>query len=26
LRALQASYRSMRNMAEGLEDLLGEPA
>lgn len=26
LRALQASYRSIRNMADGLEDLLGEPA
>jgi len=26
LKALQASYRSIRNMADGLEDLLGEPA
>jgi PadR family transcriptional regulator, regulatory protein PadR len=26
LRSLQASYRSIRNMADGLEDLLGEPA
>ena len=26
MKALQASYRSIRNMAEGLEDLLGEPA
>jgi DNA-binding PadR family transcriptional regulator len=26
VRALQASYRSFRNMADGLEDLLGEPA
>jgi DNA-binding PadR family transcriptional regulator len=25
-RALQAAYRSIRNMADGLEDLLGEPA
>jgi DNA-binding PadR family transcriptional regulator len=26
MKALQASYRSIRNMADGLEDLLGEPA
>ena len=26
LKALQASYRSLRNMADGLEHLLGEPA
>ena len=26
LKAVQASYRSIRNMADGLEDLLGEPA
>jgi PadR family transcriptional regulator, regulatory protein PadR len=26
MRALQASYRSMRHMTDGLEDLLGEPA
>jgi PadR family transcriptional regulator, regulatory protein PadR len=26
MKALQASYRSLRNMADGLEDLLGEPA
>lgn len=26
MRALQASYRSLKNMADGLEDLLGEPA
>ncbi len=26
LRAMQASYRSLRNMADGLEKLLGEPA
>lgn len=26
MRALQASYRSIKNMADGLEDLLGEPA
>ena len=26
LRAVQASYRSLRNMADGLEKLLGEPA
>ena len=26
LRAVQASYRSLRNMTDGLEDLLGEPA
>lgn len=26
LRAAQASYRSLRHMADGLEDLLGEPA
>jgi DNA-binding PadR family transcriptional regulator len=26
LRALQASYRSFRDMSDGLEDLLGEPA
>jgi PadR family transcriptional regulator PadR len=26
LKALQHSYRSIRNMADGLEDLLGEPA
>ena len=26
MRALQASYRSIRSMADGLEDLLGEPA
>jgi PadR family transcriptional regulator, regulatory protein PadR len=26
MRALQASYRSLRNMADGLEHLLGEPA
>ena len=26
LKALQASYRSIRNMADGLEALLGEPA
>jgi DNA-binding PadR family transcriptional regulator len=25
-RALQAAYRSIRNMADGIEDLLGEPA
>jgi PadR family transcriptional regulator, regulatory protein PadR len=26
MKALQASYRSIRSMADGLEDLLGEPA
>lgn len=26
LRAIQASYRSLRHMADGLEKLLGEPA
>ena len=26
MKALQASYRSLRNMADGLEHLLGEPA
>lgn len=26
VKALQASYRSIRNMADGLEHLLGEPA
>lgn len=26
MKALQASYRSLRKMADGLEDLLGEPA
>ena len=26
LRAMQASYRSLRNMTDGLEKLLGEPA
>jgi DNA-binding PadR family transcriptional regulator len=26
LKALQASYRSLRNMTDGLEHLLGEPA
>lgn len=26
LRAVQASYRQLRNMADGLEHLLGEPA
>ena len=26
MRSLQASYRSIRNMAEGIEHLLGEPA
>lgn len=26
MRALQASYRSIRNMADGIEDLLGELA
>jgi PadR family transcriptional regulator PadR len=26
IKALQASYRSLRNMADGLEHLLGEPA
>lgn len=26
LKALQSSYRSIRNMADGLEHLLGEPA
>ena len=26
MKALQASYRSIRKMADGLEDLLGEPA
>lgn len=26
MRALQASYRSIKNMADGLEKLLGEPA
>lgn len=26
LRAVQSSYRSLRNMADGLEKLLGEPA
>ena len=26
LKALQASYRSIRNMADGIEHLLGEPA
>jgi DNA-binding PadR family transcriptional regulator len=25
-RALQAAYRSIKNMADGIEDLLGEPA
>ena len=25
-RTLQASYRSIKNMADGIEDLLGEPA
>jgi DNA-binding PadR family transcriptional regulator len=26
MRALQASYRSIKNMADGIEKLLGEPA
>ena len=26
MKALQASFRSIRSMADGLEDLLGEPA
>jgi DNA-binding PadR family transcriptional regulator len=26
IKSLQASYRSLRNMADGLEHLLGEPA
>ena len=26
MKALQASYRSLRNMADGLEHVLGEPA
>ena len=26
MKSLQASYRSLRNMSDGLEDLLGEPA
>jgi hypothetical protein len=26
IKALQASYRSLRNMADGLEHVLGEPA
>jgi len=26
MKALQASYRSIRNMADGIEHLLGEPA